>query len=89
MQVGNILSSNQTDKLSNFFGFDNGSKKQNILSQYGIKLNALTLNKFTTNANISYIINQFANKQSKIAVRSIEYGPKTSRVPGTDVFVFE
>lgn len=89
MQVGNILSSNQTDKLSNFYGFNDGNKKQSILSQYWINLTPLTLNKFAPNATISYIINEFVNKQSKLAIRSIEYWPRTSRVPGSNVFIYE
>ena len=88
MQVGNNISSNQTDALSNFYGFSSNSK-QNILQQYGIRLTPLTLNKFKPNANAEYLVSQFVKKQEQRAVKSIEFGPKTSKVPWSNIFIYD
>jgi hypothetical protein len=89
MQIGNSISSNQIDTLANFYGFSSNTKKTSILEQYGIRLDPLTLNKYKTTPAITYLISQFVDKQTQRAVKSIEFGPKTSKVPGANIFIYE
>gem|GEM_PF-5323824 len=89
MQAGNLLSSNQTDALSNFYGFSSNTKKQNILTQYGIRLTPLTLSKYRPTPTISYLIDTFVTKYDKLSTKTIQYGPATKKVPGENILIYE
>ncbi|HMY80778.1 MAG TPA: SdrD B-like domain-containing protein [Candidatus Absconditabacterales bacterium] len=89
IQIGNSLASNQNDSLNNFYGFSSNTKKMNILEQYGIKLTPLTLTKFKPSSSLNYLINQFATKQTLLAQKAIEFGPQTSKIPGSNIFIYE
>jgi hypothetical protein len=81
MQIGQIISSDQNDNLKNFYGFTSNNKKNNILEQYQINVDPLTLTKFKPNSSLQYLLTQFSEKISKLATKAIEFGPKTSKVP--------
>ncbi len=89
IQVWNNISTNQTDRLKNFYGFASNQWKMNILDQYSIPLNLLTISKFTINNNISYLINQFISKVDRISVVDITYWPKAKKVPSSNIFVYD
>jgi hypothetical protein len=89
MQIGQTISSNQNDALSNFYGFSSNNKKNNILQQYEISINSLTLNKFKPDSSINYLLDQFVKKNEQLATRAIEFGPKTNKVPSSNIFIYE
>ena len=87
MQIWNLLSSNQSDSLFNFYWFASNEWTQNILSKYNVNINKVSVNEFWLSSNLTYLMSTFVDKYSKLAQSYLSMWPNATKVPGKNIFV--